>query len=85
LFQRRRPHAAAGGTARAGVVSRQAAARPHATADRLAHLAARLTPRDLWLCELLEKHRMLTTHQMLCSAGSAGLVVASSTTFSPLC
>jgi hypothetical protein len=33
-------------------------------AARLAHLAARLTPRDLWLCELLDEHRVLTTHQL---------------------
>jgi Replication-relaxation len=33
-------------------------------AERLAHLAARLTPRDLWLCELLDEHRVLTTHQL---------------------
>jgi hypothetical protein len=65
LFRRRRPHAAAGGTARAsGAVTPRAAARPHTTGERLAHLAARLTARDLWLCELLEEHRMLTTHQL---------------------
>ncbi len=33
-------------------------------AERLAYLAARLTPRDLWLCELLHEHRVLTTHQL---------------------
>jgi hypothetical protein len=31
---------------------------------RLAHLATRLTARDVWLCELLDEHRMLTTHQL---------------------
>lgn len=33
-------------------------------AERLGHLAARLTPRDLWLCELVDEHRVLTTHQL---------------------
>jgi hypothetical protein len=33
-------------------------------AERLAHLAARLTARDVWLCELLDEHRVLTTHQL---------------------
>jgi Replication-relaxation len=32
--------------------------------ERLAHLAARLTPRDLRLCELVDEHRVLTTHQL---------------------
>jgi hypothetical protein len=33
-------------------------------AERLAHLAARLTARDVWLCQLLDEHRVLTTHQL---------------------
>jgi Replication-relaxation len=33
-------------------------------AERLAHLAARLTPRDVWLCQLLDEHRVLTTTQL---------------------
>jgi hypothetical protein len=45
-------------------VTPRIAARPHGTGERLTQLAARLTPRDLWLCELLEEHRMLTTHQL---------------------
>ncbi len=38
--------------------------RPGGVAARLAHLATRLTPRDLWLCELVDEHRVLTTHQL---------------------
>ncbi|WP_238783036.1 replication-relaxation family protein [Streptomyces monomycini] len=30
----------------------------------LAHLAARLTPRDRWLARMLHEHRVLTTHQV---------------------
>jgi len=33
-------------------------------AERLAHLAARLTARDVWLCQLLDEHRVLTTSQL---------------------
>jgi len=33
-------------------------------AERLAHLAARLTARDVWLCQLLDKHHVLTTTQL---------------------
>jgi Replication-relaxation len=33
-------------------------------AERLAHLAARLTARDVWLCQLLDEHRVLTTAQL---------------------
>jgi hypothetical protein len=39
-------------------------ARSHRTADRLVDLAGRLTPRDLWLCQLLHEHRVLTTRQL---------------------
>ena len=38
--------------------------RPHDSTRRLARLASRLTPRDLWLCELLDEHRVLTTLQL---------------------
>ncbi len=40
------------------------AVRPHAVAERLAYLAARLTARDVWLCQLLDEHRVLTTTQL---------------------
>ena len=33
-------------------------------AERLAYLAARLTARDVWLCQLLDEHRVLTTTQL---------------------
>jgi Replication-relaxation len=38
--------------------------RPHGTTERLTDLANRLTPRDLWLCQLLHEHRVLTATQL---------------------
>jgi hypothetical protein len=33
-------------------------------AEHVAYLATRLTARDMWLCQLLDEHRVLTTHQV---------------------
>lgn len=38
--------------------------RPRLSPDLLAHLAARLTPRDRWLLAMLHEHRVLTTTQI---------------------
>jgi len=43
---------------------RRPAARAPATAEHLARLAARLTPRDRWLARLLAEHRVLTSAQI---------------------
>ncbi len=38
--------------------------RPRDPTERLAWITRRLTPRDLWLCQLLDEHRVLTTVQL---------------------